>query len=37
MSRIKSGIKGAVVAFLIREGKRKVLPYVIKKIKNRHR
>ncbi|SFE05146.1 hypothetical protein SAMN05428981_103241 [Bacillus sp. OV194] len=36
MPRVRNGVKGILVAFLIREGKKRVLPYVLRKIKNRH-
>lgn len=37
MPRGKSGIKGVLTAFLIREGKKRILPYVLHKIKDRNK
>jgi hypothetical protein len=35
MGRIKKGIKGMAVAFLIKQGKKRLLPIIKRKLKSR--
>jgi hypothetical protein len=35
MGRIKKGIKGMAFAFLLKQGKKRLLPIIMRKLKNR--